>query len=151
MHYDQILKLNDEQIKNLDNFLSILKNLQEAIVHNDIEKIELTIEQEEKVLNRIKLCEETRFDALKTLFNQYGIEAEKTEALDELGRVILKSNPEAYRKFNQMRANLLEKVNEVLLINQQNEIIVNNSRQFIRDLIKSVLGSRKENFFDRKI
>lgn len=151
MHYDQILKLNDEQIKNLDNFLSILKNLQEAIVHNDIEKIELTIEQEEKVLNRIKLCEETRFDALKTLFNQYGIEAEKTEALDELGRVILKSNPESYRKFNQMRANLLEKVNEVLLINQQNEIIVNNSRQFIRDLIKSVLGSRKENFFDRKI
>ncbi|MBW7841585.1 MAG: flagellar export chaperone FlgN [Ignavibacterium sp.] len=151
MHYDQILKLNDEQIKNLDNFLSILKNLQEAIVHNDIEKIELTIEQEEKVLNRIKLCEETRFDALKTLFNQYGIEAEKTEALDELGKVILKSNPEAYRKFNQMRANLLEKVNEVLLINQQNEIIVNNSRQFIRDLIKSVLGSRKENFFDRKI
>lgn len=151
MHYDQILKLNDEQIKNLDNFLSILKNLQEAIVHNDIEKIELTIEQEEKVLNRIKLCEETRFDALKTLFNQYGIEAEKTEALDELGRVILKSNPEAYRKFNQMRANLVEKVNEVLLINQQNEIIVNNSRQFIRDLIKSVLGSRKENFFDRKI
>ncbi|KAB2849175.1 MAG: hypothetical protein F9K42_07765, partial [Ignavibacterium sp.] len=87
MYYDQILKLNDEQIKNLDNFLSILKNLQEAIVHNDIEKIELTIEQEEKVLNRIKLCEETRFDALKTLFNQYGIEAEKTEALDELGRV----------------------------------------------------------------
>ena len=151
MHYDQILKLNDEQIKNLDNFLSILKNLQEAIVHNDIEKIELTIEQEEKVLNRIKLCEKTRFDALKTLFNQYGIEAEKTEALDELGKVILKSNPEAYRKFNQMRANLLEKVNEVLLINQQNEIIVNNSRQFIRDLIKSVLGSRKENFFDRKI
>ncbi|MDD5607319.1 MAG: flagellar export chaperone FlgN [Ignavibacterium sp.] len=151
MYYDQILKLNDEQIKNLDNFLSILKNLQEAIVHNDIEKIELTIEQEEKVLNRIKLCEETRFDALKTLFNQYGIEAEKTEALDELGRVILKSNPESYRKFNQMRANLLEKVNEVLLINQQNEIIVNNSRQFIRDLIKSVLGSRKENFFDRKI
>lgn len=151
MYYDQILKINDEQIKNLDNFLSILKNLQEAIVHNDIEKIELTIEQEEKVLNRIKLCEETRFDALKTLFNQYGIEAEKTEALDELGRVILKSNPEAYRKFNQMRANLLEKVNEVLLINQQNEIIVNNSRQFIRDLIKSVLGSRKENFFDRKI
>lgn len=151
MYYDQILKLNDEQIKNLDNFLSILKNLQEAIVHNDIEKIELTIEQEEKVLNRIKLCEETRFDALKTLFNQYGIEAEKTEALDELGRVILKSNPEAYRKFNQMRANLVEKVNEVLLINQQNEIIVNNSRQFIRDLIKSVLGSRKENFFDRKI
>ncbi|MBL1153672.1 MAG: hypothetical protein D8M51_01955 [Ignavibacteriae bacterium] len=151
MHYDQILKLNDEQIKNLDNFLSILKNLQEAIVHNDIEKIELTIEQEEKVLNRIKLCEETRFDVLKTLFNHYGIEAEKTEALDELGRVILKSNPESYRKFNQMRANLLEKVNEVLLINQQNEIIVNNSRQFIRDLIKSVLGSRKENFFDRKI
>ncbi|MDT3695830.1 MAG: flagellar export chaperone FlgN [Ignavibacterium sp.] len=151
MYNDQILKLNNEQIENLDNLLSVLKNLQTAIVQNDLEKIESTIEQEEKVLNRIKLCEEKRFDTLKTLLNHYGIKAEKTEALDELAKVILTSDPEAYQEFSQMRSNLLEKVKEVLLINQQNEIIINNSRKFIRDLIKSVLGSRKENFFDRKI
>jgi len=151
MYNDQILKLNNEQIENLDNLLSVLKNLQTAIVQNDLEKIESTIEQEEKVLNRIKLCEEKRFDTLKTLLNHYGIKAEKTEALDELAKVILTSDPEAYQEFSQMRSNLLEKVKEVLLINQQNEIIINNSRKFIRDLMKSVLGSRKENFFDRKI
>ncbi len=97
MYNDQILKLNNEQIENLDNLLSVLKNLQTAIVQNDLEKIESTIEQEEKVLNRIKLCEEKRFDTLKTLLNHYGIKAEKTEALDELAKVILTSDPEAYQ------------------------------------------------------
>lgn len=151
MYYDQILNLSKEQIDNLNIFLSILKDLQKAIVENDLESIELTVEQEEKALNRIKLCEDNRFEAIKVALNHYEIEADKAEALDKLSDVILAIDPEVYHEFNQLRTELLEKVKEVLLINQQNEIIINNSRKFIRDLIKSVLGTKKENFFDRKI
>lgn len=151
MYYDQILNLSNEQIDNLNNFLSILKDLQKAIVQNDLEKIELTVEQEEKVLNRIKLCEDNRFEAIKVALNHYEIEADKAEALDKLADIILAIDPEVYQGFNNVRTELLEKVKEVLLINQQNEIIINNSRKFIRDLIKSVLGTKKESFLDRKI
>lgn len=151
MYYDQILNLSNEQIDNLNNFLSILKDLQKAIVQNDLEKIELTVEQEEKVLNRIKLCEDNRFEAIKVALNHYEIEADKAEALDKLADIILAIDPEVYQEFNNVRTELLEKVKEVLLINQQNEIIINNSRKFIRDLIKSVLGTKKESFLDRKI
>jgi hypothetical protein len=151
MYYDQILNLSNEQIDNLNNFLSILKDLQKAIVQNDLEKIELTVEQEEKVLNRIKLCEDTRFEAIKVALNHYEIEADKADALDKLADIILAIDPEVYQEFNNVRTELLEKVKEVLLINQQNEIIINNSRKFIRDLIKSVLGTKKESFLDRKI
>lgn len=151
MYYDQILNLSNEQIDNLNNFLSILKDLQKAIVQNDLEKIELTVEQEEKVLNRIKLCEDNRFEAIKVALNHYEIEADKAEALDKLADIILAIDPEVYQEFNNVRTELLEKVKEVLMINQQNEIIINNSRKFIRDLIKSVLGTKKESFLDRKI
>lgn len=151
MYYDQIFKLSLEQIDNLDHFLSILKDLQKAIVQNDLEQIELSVEQEEKVLNKIKLCEDKRFEAINIALNNYEIEADKTEALDKLADVILAIDPDVYQEFNRLRTNLLEKVKEVLLINQQNEIIINNSRKFIRDLIKSVLGTKKESFLDRKI
>lgn len=151
MYYDQILKLSLEQIDNLNNFLSILKDLQKAIVQNDLEQIELNVELEEKALNRIKLCEDKRFEALNVALNHYEIEADKTEALDKLADAILAIDQDAYQEFNRLRANLLEKVKEVLLINQQNEIIINNSRKFIRDLIKNVLGTKKESFLDRKI
>ena len=151
MYYDQILKLSLEQIDNLDHFLSILKDLQKAIVQNDLEQIELSVEQEEMVLNKIKLCEDKRLEAINIALNHYEIEADKTEALDKLADVILAIDPDVYQEFNRLRTNLLEKVKEVLLINQQNEIIINNSRKFIRDLIKSVLGTKKESFLDRKI
>lgn len=151
MYYDEILKLSYEQIINLTDFVKILKQLQTSIVHNDVDEIELTIEQEERILHRIKNCEANRVEAVNNALNHYDIETEKTEALDKLADILMAIDPEVYTEFNELRAALLEKVKEVLLLNQQNEIIISNSRKFIRDLIKSVLGSKKENFFDRKI
>lgn len=151
MYYDEIINLSYEQTINLTDFVKILKQLQSSIVKNDVDEIELTIEKEEKVLHKIKHCEEKRADAVKAALNHYQIEADKNEALDKLADVLLAIDPEVYTEYNEVRASLLEKVKEVLLLNQQNEIIISNSRKFIRDLIKSVLGSKKENFFDRKI
>ena len=151
MYYDEILKLSYEQISNLTDFIKVLKQLQSSIVKNDVDEIELSIEQEEKVLHRLKNCEDKRADAVNAALNHYQIEVDKSEALDKLADVLMAIDPEVYSEFNQIRAALLEKVKEVLLLNQQNEIIISNSRKFIRDLIKGVLGSKKENFFDRKI
>jgi hypothetical protein len=151
MYYDEILNLSYEQTINLTDFVKILKQLQSSIVHNDVDEIELIIEQQEKVLHRIKNCEDKRSEAVKAALKHYEIEADKSEALDKLADVLMSIDPEVYTEFNEVRASLLEKVREVLLLNQQNEIVISNSRKFIRDLIKSVLGSKKENFFDRKI
>lgn len=151
MYYDEILKLSYEQIINLTDFVKILKQLQTSIVHNDVDEIELAIENEERILHRIKNCEEQRVEAVNTALKHYEIESDKNEALDKLADVLMAIDPEVYTEFNELRAALLEKVKEVLLLNQQNEIIISNSRKFIRDLIKSILGSKKENFFDRKI
>lgn len=151
MYYDEILKLSFEQVINLTDFIKILKQLQTSIVHNDVDEIELAVESQERILHRIKNCEEQRVEAVNTALIHYGIETERSEALDKLADILLAIDPEIYTEFNELRAALLEKVKEVLLLNQQNEIIISNSRKFIRDLIKSVLGSKKENFFDRKI
>jgi len=151
MYYDEILKLSFEQVINLTDFIKILKQLQTSIVHNDVDEIELAVENQERILHRIKNCEEQRVEAVNTALIHYGIETERSEALDKLADILLAIDPEIYTEFNELRAALLEKVKEVLLLNQQNEIIISNSRKFIRDLIKSVLGSKKENFFDRKI
>ncbi len=151
MYYENIIKLSYEQITLLSDFVNTLKFLQKSIVNSDLEEIEVAIEQEERVLHRIKECEEKRSDAVATALKHYKIDVEKNEALDKLADVLQELDPEVCEEFNQIRTILLEKVREVLLINQQNEIIISNSRQFIRDLIKNLLGTKKENFFDRKI
>ena len=151
MFYDEIFKLTYEQILNLSDFINTLKHLQTSIVQNNIDEIEITVEQEEKILHRIKNCEEKRSNAITAAFKTYTINAESEEAIDKLTEVLQSIDPEISNEFNQIRTILLEKVKEVLLLNSQNEILISNSRNFIRDLIKNVLGSKKENFFDRKV
>ncbi len=151
MYYDEILKLTYEQITYLSDFINTLKMLQRSIVNSELDEIEISIDQEEKLLHRIKDCEERRSEAVAMALKHYQIQVDRNEALDKLADVVLAIDPEVYEEFNQVRAILLEKVKEVLLLNSQNEIIISNSRQFIRDLIKNVLGTKKENFFDRKI
>lgn len=150
MYYDEILKLTYEQITYLSDFVNTLKKLQRSIVNSELDEIEIAIEQEEKILHRIKNCEDKRAEAVNVALKHYQIEADKNEALDKLADVLLALDPEVYEEFNQVRAILLERVKEVLLLNSQNEIIISNSRKFIRDLIKNILGTKKENFFDRK-
>jgi len=151
MYYDEILKLTYEQITYLSDFINTLKMLQRSIVNSELDEIEISVDQEEKLLHRIKDCEERRSEAVAMALKHYQIQVDRNEALDKLADVVLAIDPEVYEEFNQVRAILLEKVKEVLLLNSQNEIIISNSRQFIRDLIKNVLGTKKENFFDRKI
>jgi len=151
MYYDEILQLTYEQITYLSDFIVTLEKLQRSIVNNDINEIENSVDQEEKILHRIKNCEDKRAEAVRIAINHYKIEADNTEALDKLADVLLAIDPEVSEEFNQVRTILLEKVKEILLLNSQNEIIISNSRQFIRDLIKNILGTKKENFFDRKV
>jgi acetolactate synthase small subunit len=151
MYYDQILQHTYEQITYLSDFIFILKKLQKSIVSNDLVEIEISVDQEEKILHRIKLCEDKRAEAIKIALKHYQIEVSNNDALDKLADVLLAIDPEIHEEFNQARTILLEKVKEILLLNSQNEIIISNSRQFIRDLIKNILGTKKENFFDRKV
>lgn len=151
MYYDQILQHTYEQITYLSDFIFILKKLQKSIVSSDLVEIEISVDQEEKILHRIKLCEDKRAEAVKMALKHYQIEVSNNDALDKLADVLLAIDPEIYEEFNQVRTILLEKVKEILLLNSQNEIIISNSRQFIRDLIKNILGTKKENFFDRKV
>ena len=151
MYYDEIINLTYKQITNLSDFINTLKHLQRSIIKNDINEIEIAIDQEEKVLNRLKDSEDKRAEAIRAALDHYKIEVDADKALDELSEVLLSIDPEGCDEFNQTRIILLEKVKEVLLINTQNEIIINNSRKFIRDLIKNVLGTKKDNFFDRKV
>lgn len=151
MYYDQILEHTYEQITYLSDFIVILKKLQRAIVSNDLVEIEICVDQEEKILHRIKLCENKRAEAVLMALKHYQVEGSNNNALDKLADVLLAIDPEIYEEFNQVRTILLEKVKEILLLNSQNEIIISNSRQFIRDLIKNILGTKKENFFDRKV
>ena len=151
MYYEEIIELNKEQSEILGELSDAIKIFQQSIINGEVEKIEQAVNQKEKIINRLKFCEVKRAEAIQSTLKQFNLKHDKQGAMDDLAGVIYKNNPQLGEELNESRSVLFDKVKEVLLLNSQNEILINNSRLFIRDLIKNVLGTQKENFFDKKV
>lgn len=151
MQVDNLRQLMKDQSANLTELVINLKKIQKYIVTNDIENLQEQIEREEKILHHTKQKEEERTKAIKELLKQENLVCELEDAMDLISDKLSESDPEIYEEFLMQRKELTENVGQVMYLNSQNSILINNSRNFIKDLIRNLLGSKKENFFDKKV
>lgn len=151
MFSEDVLNIYNEQITNLSHLANLLRDFQISIKNNDINKLEPLVEKKEKSLFQISNCEQRRAEAIENALKHFQVDDTDEKSIDLFSLAVGYNNPELKRDFDESRINLSQKVKEVLLLNAQNEIIVNNARIFIKDFIKNILGSKKENFLDRKI
>jgi len=151
MQVNNLLQLMNDQSANLNELVINLKKIQTYIVTNDIENLQEQVEREEKILHHTKQKEVERTKAIIELLKQENLECELEDAMDLISDKLNESNLEVYEEFLLQRKELTENVGQVMYLNSQNSILINNSRNFIKDLIRNLLGSKKENFFDKKV
>ena len=151
MNYYEILDLTEQQTANLVELNRVLHRFQKSLVDNDILEFESTIDEQEKILNRIRNSETKRVKAIKNLLVQNNIPVDSEKALDKLAELIAAIDVEAYQQIMEAREKMYKNVQEIILLNMQNEHLITNSRIFIRDLIKNLLGTKKQSFFDKKV
>jgi prophage DNA circulation protein len=151
MNYYEIASLTELQVANVIELNRVLHKFQRSLVNNDILEFESAVDEQEKILTKIRNSETKRFSVLKELLNENNIPVDSEAAVDKLAELIAETDEEAFKKFNDARENLLSSVHNVVLLNMQNEVLINNSRLFIRDLVRNLLGTKKDSFFDRKV
>jgi hypothetical protein len=151
MNYYEVLNLTEQQTANMIELNRNLHRFQKSLIDNDILEFELTIDEQEKILNRVRNGETKRINAIKELLIQNNIPVDSESALDKLAELIADLDDEAYQQIMIAREKLFKNVRDVVLLNIQNEQLITNSRIFIRDLIKNLLGTKKQSFFDKKI
>ncbi|NWF88853.1 MAG: flagellar export chaperone FlgN [Ignavibacteriaceae bacterium] len=151
MQENSLIQLMADQANNLEELIITLKKIQKFIVSSDIENLEEQVEREEKILHRLKLKEIERTNAIKDLINQENLNCELEDAMDLISEKMSEADPSIYEAFLLLRKQLTENVGQVMYLNSQNSILINNSRNFIKDLLRNLLGSRKDNFFDKKV
>ena len=151
MQVDNLIQLIKDQANNLDELIINLKMIQQYIVANDLENLQDQIEREEKILHHIKQKEEERTNEVKELIKQENLDCSIEDSMDKISEILNDVDAALCDEFLLWRKELTENVGQVMYLNSQNSILINNSRKFIRDLIKNLLGSKKDNFFDRKI
>ena len=151
MNYYELLDLTEQQTSNLIELNNVLHRFQKSLVDNDILEFESTVDEQEKIINRIRNSETKRVKAIKNLLIQSNIPVDSEKALDKLAELIAAIDIDAYQQIMDAREKMFKNVQEIVLLNIQNEHLITNSRIFIRDLIKNILGTKKQSFFDKKV
>lgn len=149
MEIDLLLTTMTEQSDNLERLLNVLTKMQTAIIQNNIDDFELTVESEDKLLKEIKKKEQTRTEQLKTVLNVTDLPVQGLN--EKVIEVVSKQDKKKVPVFKKLRENLILKVSQVELMNVQTNYLINHSRRFIKDLITGLLGNSNRNILDRKV
>lgn len=143
----EILKKQDE---NLRNYYKALLEVQEASVKSDVELLEKAIQHQEQVLTDIRISEKQRLELFEKLQKQYlKVEFTKMSELIELlqGRVPDDKLDEIVKLNESIKQNIIE----VQQLSETNKFLINHSRNFIKEILTSILEDKNSHLLDRKM
>jgi len=151
--------MNTKEILNcLNNEAGILSNLkntivekQKALIASDGSGIDLLSHQEEALLAGLRKSETERLTLLHNIMEEFRY-MEETNQQPKLSQIIegkvVKEDLEKIRSAEEYVKNLVKDIKE---INRQNQLLIQNSLEFINETILALLGNRKRSFVDKKV
>lgn len=150
------MKANDlvtalkEQEQNLKQFLECSLNKQKAIVQNDIENLHNLLNSEEKILSQIENNGKKISLVIDKLSKEYGLELEAISLSEFLNSVQNKSEVNI-KVVNLLRNSIKDLISKSSRINEQNKILIDHSRNFLRETIAVLIGLNKRPLLDKKV
>ncbi|MAT57505.1 MAG: hypothetical protein CMF23_05985 [Ignavibacteriae bacterium] len=137
--------------KNLNELLETVQKKQIALISMSHQGIEDSIQQEEKLLIRVKEIEKERQSALDNLTLTYNTKFNSTklsDVVEKLKNLVSEDELKSLSKFENKIKNLAEMISDV---NNQNMFLIQHSKRFINETINTLLSNNKKSIVDRKI
>ena len=150
MKIKKLIEILKEQKNNLNSLLKIVKEKQNVIVNNKLEKLPEYMNKEEKELLEIQITEEKRLHIMQELFTEYKIKSERFK-LEILIKELKDLTTETYiENIKTKEIEIKNLIKEITLKNQQNLMLVQQSSQIISETVKAVIDTSKRSIIDRK-
>jgi hypothetical protein len=150
MKTNELISALKEQEDSLKNFLGCCVNKQKAIVHNDINSLHDSLVYEEKLLSRIELNGKKISSAIENLAREFGLNL-KAVSLSEFLNAVNNKTEINVKVINLLRNSIKDLVGKSSKINEQNKILIEHSRSFLRETIAMLIGLNKHPLLDRKV
>jgi flagellar biosynthesis/type III secretory pathway chaperone len=151
MKTTDLLEVLREQKNNLNQFHEVVLMKQRALVMNDIKGIEGAIVREEKIILEVDKTEKTRIEVISLLKDKLNLDYESlriTDFIQQASRFLERKLKDEFKKELDAIEELIIAIQEV---NQQNQFLIANARQFIRKIVEAVAKVGKQSLLDRKI
>jgi hypothetical protein len=141
------LLLQDE---NLSNLIDSLENQKKAIIEGKYDDLEKSISNEQKLLRVVQEEELRRIKMIAEISNSNGMNLNNS-SLDEL---LLKGKEfigEDYKTIQRIRESIKIKINDISKINAQLKVVIELSRNIIKDTLMLVVGPRNQAFVNKRV
>jgi hypothetical protein len=141
------LLLQDE---NLSNLIESLENQKKAIIEGKYDDLEKSISNEQKLLKVVQEEELRRIKMIAEISNSNGMNLNNS-SLDEL---LLKGKEfigEDYKTIQRIRESIKIKINDIGKINAQLKVVIELSRNIIKDTLMLVVGPRNQAFVNKRV
>ncbi len=150
MKTNHLITALKEQEESLRLFLECSINKQNAVVHNDIESLHSSLNHEEKILSQIELNGKRISSVIESLAGEYGLNL-NTVSLSEFLKAVNHKTEINVKVINLLRNSIKDLISKSSKINEQNKILIEHSRSFLRETIAILIGLSKRPLLDRKV
>jgi uncharacterized protein YifE (UPF0438 family) len=147
---EKLLVILEKQEGNLNKLLKFVLEKQVALVNNNNEGIKDSVSKEEKLLLTVQLAEEMRLKVMEEIFTKYQIDNERYKLSIMIENLKEKIDEKLIHNITMYEQRIKKVIKEVQKINQQNMLLIQQSRSLINDTITAVLNLNNRTIVDRK-
>ena len=147
---EKIIAILEKQENNLKKLLKFVLEKQVAIVNNNNEGIKESVSKEEKLLLTVQLTEEIRLKVMEEIFSYYKIDNERYKLSILIENLKSKVDERLIHNISVYETNIKKIIKEVQKVNQQNMLLIQQSRSLLNDTITAVLNLNNRTIVDRK-
>ena len=147
---EKIIAILEKQENNLKKLLKFVLEKQVAIVNNNNEGIKESVSKEEKLLLTVQLTEEIRLKVMEEIFSHYKIDNERYKLSILIENLKSKVDERLIHNISVYETNIKKIIKEVQKVNQQNMLLIQQSRSLLNDTITAVLNLNNRTIVDRK-
>jgi len=150
MEMNDLYNLLKEQHKFLETFLDTLSLQQKAIIESDLTGLQETIKAEGSLMVNFKHYEINMKEMISELSNKYSLKVTE-DKLSEFINIINNKMEFNSGRFVKLHRSLQDLTNQILKINNQNKLLIDQARNFIKETISALVNNNQNPILDRKI
>jgi len=153
MNKAKLIKILEEQKKNLSELIEVSLKKQKAITINNRNALEELNHSEEIVLNKLERKEAERINQILILCNEIGMNIQEINAktIKEFYQTLqLNCVPEVFERIELLREETKDLVTKAGMINKQNKLLVDQAGSLIKQMVSILFKSQNKPLLDRK-
>lgn len=147
MTLEELKKSLERQNKNFDELLEIVKSKKEALLKNDVAILDKAVDYEQKLLHSIRMEEKERKRLTFAFATENSVHI-KNGSIEEL----LTSVPQKdLKELQEFRDSIKLRAAEIIKLNSQITVLINVSRNIIRDTLYTLFGKGEKALVNKRV